>query len=74
MIENPTNSLEFERYLRLIMPEKLKLSKAKRAAMESIFDHFADVLRALESKAQEEYQFFVQEFVRKVSRAMVYPH
>lgn len=69
MMENPINSLGFERYLRHIMPKKLNLSEAKSAAIESVFEHFADVLRPLESKAQEEYQFFMQEFVRNVEEA-----
>ncbi len=68
-MENPTSSLEFERYLRLIMPKELNLSEARSAAIESVFEHFADILRPLESNARKEYQFFVQEFVKRVEKA-----
>lgn len=68
-MENPTNSLEFERYLRFIMSEKLNLSQARSAAIESVFEHFADTLRPLESNARKEYQLFVQEFVERVEKA-----
>ena len=67
-MEKPKN-LDFERYLRHTMPKKLNLSAAKSAAMESVFYHFADVLRPLESKASEEFKFFVGEFVRKIEKA-----
>lgn len=62
-------SLEFERYLRHTMPRKLNLSAAKSAAIETVFYHFADVLRPLESKAPEEFSFFLEEFVRTVEKA-----
>jgi hypothetical protein len=51
------------------MPRKLNLSGAKSAAVESIFYHFADVSRPLESKAPEEFSLFMDEFVRKVDKA-----
>ena len=62
-------SLEFERYLRNAMPRKLNLSDAKGAAVENIFYGFADVLRPLESKAPDEFSFFVDEFIRKIEKA-----
>lgn len=62
-------SLEFERYLRNAMPRKLNLSDAKSAAVESIFYGFADVLRPLESKAPDEFNFLVDEFIRRIEKA-----
>ena len=62
-------SLEFERYFRHTMPRKLNLSAAKSAAVEKMFYGFADVLRPLESKASEEFSFFLDEFVRTVEKA-----
>lgn len=63
-----SRSLEFERYLRNTMPMKLKLTDAKSAAVESIFCGFADVLRSLESRAPDEFSFFIDEFIKKIEK------
>ena len=61
-------SLEFERYLRNTMPRKLNLSDAKSAAVERIFYGFADALRPLESRAPDEFSFFIDEFIKKIEK------
>ena len=63
------DSLDFEYWVRWILPKKLCLSKNKKAAVNSVLYHFADFIRPLERKAPKEFHTFFEALKDSVERA-----
>lgn len=63
--------LEFEYWIRDILPKQLNLSDAKKAAMNSLFYHFSDSVKLLVKKALIEFDIFfsgLKKIIEKTSK------